>query len=184
MDEIWKPINNYHSLYEVSNMGRVRSLDKFSKHKEGGDQFIKGRILKHAYYSNGYCFVVLSKLGKVKQFMIHRLVAIAFHPNPKKLPEVNHKRGIKDDNRASELEWCTHKENVSHALRTGLINSTGKNNGFARSIIIEKDGIKIPFSTQREASKFLGVKDVNISSAKITGTKCLGYKIYNDEHNN
>lgn len=176
--EIWKDIIGYKGYYQISNMGRVRGLDRYSLHKEGGNQLIKGKILKRAYYSNGYTFVGLSKFGKVKQFLLHRLVAKHFIKNINNYPDVNHKFGIKDDNRASQLEWCTQSQNMIHAINTGLLDSIGGKNPYAHPVKIVKNGEERIFETQRMAAKFIGVKDINIHTAKRTGYNCKGYKIY------
>lgn len=111
-NEIWKPVVGYEGLYEVSNLGRVRSLDRYAKQPKGGLRLIKGRILNQYINRCGYLFVSLSKNGKVKKITIHRLVAQAFIPNPDNLPEVNHKDECKTNNRADNLEYCTRKYNL------------------------------------------------------------------------
>ena len=107
--EIWRGIEGYGGLYEISNLGRVKSLWR----KEA-------RILRPKIY-RGYSNVVLSKghAGK-RHWSVHVLVAQAFIPNPDDKPEVNHLKGRKSDNRVSELEWATSSENKRHAWRIGL----------------------------------------------------------------
>lgn len=112
--EVWKPIEGYEGLYEVSNMGRVKSL------KCGGV-----RILKPGFDNHGYLKVGLYKNGSNATKKIHRLVATHYIPNPSNLPQVNHKKGIKTDNRASELEWVTNRENTSHGKRSRTSRYTG-----------------------------------------------------------
>ena len=111
--EEWKEIDwivGYEKLYEVSNFGNIRYLDT-QKNKKSCN-------------SRGYRVISLANgNGKPKVITVHRLVAIAFIPNPKNLPYVNHKNGIKSDNRVSNLEWCTPLENMKHAWRTGLMES-------------------------------------------------------------
>ena len=87
MKEIWKPIKDYEGYYEVSNFGRVRSLDRYVQHYSK-HRFYQGKILAENEYPNGYKYVNLSKDGKHKTILIHRLVAIAFLPNPNNLTEV------------------------------------------------------------------------------------------------
>lgn len=114
--EIWSEIENFKD-YFVSNFGRIKSLKKNN-----------ARIIKpQALHGNCYFTVLLYQNRKVKPQLIHRLVAKAFIPNPDDKPFVNHINGIKTDNRVDNLEWCTQKENVQHAFKTGLRKEGGKN---------------------------------------------------------
>lgn len=106
-NEIWKDIPGYEGLYQVSNLGRVKSL-------------ITGKKLKELNAATGYLQAVLYKNRIPKRFLIHRLVAETFIKNPNKKPTVNHKNGVKHDNRLKNLEWATYKENMCHAFATGL----------------------------------------------------------------
>ena len=97
MEEIWKDIEGYEGLYQVSNLGRVKSL--------GVDKWHKGRVIKPQFDGlKHYLFVQLYKNKKSKRFNIHRLVAKAFIPNPNNLPQVNHKDEVKTNNNARNLE--------------------------------------------------------------------------------
>ena len=115
--EYWRPVLGYEGLYEVSNLGRVRSLDTYRKGKNGSVRFYKGRILKLSTNGRGYLQVFLCKNRKVKKFKIHRLVAEAFLPNPDNLPEVNHKDENKLNNNAENLEWCDREYNCNFGTR-------------------------------------------------------------------
>lgn len=119
IQEIWKDVKEYEKLYQVSNLGRVRSLDKMVWNGQNYWK-MKGKILKQSKDKDGYLLIGLHLNGKVKNCKVHRLVAIHFIPNPNNLPEVNHKKGNKEDNRFFMLEWCTRKENDMHAIKTGL----------------------------------------------------------------
>ena len=117
----WKPIKGYEGLYEVSDKGQVRSLDRIN-HR--GTKY-KGRILRNRNTPNGYYAVMLSKNGIEKIYTVHRLVATTFIPNPENKEEINHKDGNKKKNILENLEWVTRSENVKHAYKTGL-NPSGK----------------------------------------------------------
>jgi len=103
--EIWKTIEGYEN-YEISNLGRVKSL--------GNNKTRKEKILKPVKDRKGYLVVSLCQNGSMKTCKIHRLVAQAFIPNPENKPQVNHKNEIKTDNRAENLEYCTAKENLNY----------------------------------------------------------------------
>lgn len=113
--EIWKDVGGYEGIYQVSDHGRVRSADRIGQGGQGGRglRLHQGRILRPGI-THGYLKVNLCKYCKVKQLLIHRLVAHAFIENPDNLPHVNHLNGIKNDNRPANLEWCCHRENISH----------------------------------------------------------------------
>lgn len=118
MDEIWKDIKGYEGIYQVSNIGRVRSFDRYTR---GLKKMFKPGCIRKPFDTTGYESVALSNSGD-KTFMVHRLVADAFIPNPKGLPCVNHIDGNKKNNVVSNLEWVTYSENTRHAIRIGLID--------------------------------------------------------------
>lgn len=105
MCEIWKDVEDYKGLYQVSNLGRVRSVDRVVVYSDGIPHLHKSRILKF-YEVRGYSYVTLSKDNKSSHYRVHRLVAEAFVPNINNLSEINHINEDKSDNRASNLEWC------------------------------------------------------------------------------
>lgn len=107
--EIFKDIEGYENLYQVSNLGNVKSLN----YKHTG----KEKILTPDKDRYGYFKVVLHKQGKRKKFFVHRLVAQAFLPNSQNLEQVNHKNEIKTDNRVQNLEFCTPKYNANYGTR-------------------------------------------------------------------
>lgn len=111
MKELWLPIPGYEGRYSVSNYGRVKT------HRYGWN-----RVMKQNHDNCGYLYVEL--LGKKKK--VHRLVAMAFIPNLENKEEVNHKNGVKDDNRVENLEWATRSENQLHSLRVLGNKHTGK----------------------------------------------------------
>lgn len=116
INEIWLPVKGYENIYCVSNLGRVKSLDRKCK----SNRIIKG-ILKTLSNSRfGYLRVGLSNNGKFKTHDVHRLVGIAHIPNPDNLYCLNHKNDIKSDNRVENLEWCNMSHNIREAFRLGL----------------------------------------------------------------
>ena len=115
MREIWKDIEGYEGLYQVSNLGRIKSMPKMC-----GFRYNNERILKNNTDSYGYLYVALCKNKNIKIKLVHRLVAEAFIENKYKKPQVNHKDGIKVNNKVSNLEWCSDKENKQHGILIGL----------------------------------------------------------------
>lgn len=114
MKEFWKEIKGYEGLYEVSSLGRVRSMDRWVAHRDNSKKFIKGKIRKPSSSKNDYLFVMLYKGNQHKFHLIHRLVAEAFLDNPNHLTEVNHKDENKTNNCVYNLEYCTHKYNANY----------------------------------------------------------------------
>lgn len=106
MTEIWKDITGYEGYYQVSNLGRIRSLDRYVFNGQAY-YLVKGSIKVLRHNNWGYCQVKLSKGDKTKMFLVHRLVASAFIPNPDNLPCVNHIDEDKTNNCVDNLEWCS-----------------------------------------------------------------------------
>lgn len=110
MKEIWKDIKGYEGLYQISNLGNVKSMNYNGTGKE--------RILIPGKQPNGYLIVKLSKNGIIKNFLIHRLVGQTFIENPKNLPQVNHIDEDKTNNCVDNLEWCTAEYNNNYGARS------------------------------------------------------------------
>ena len=171
MKEIWKDIEGYEGLYQISNLGKVRSLDRFIVKKNGSIQKYKGRILLASDDMHGYDHVSLSKGSSVKKKKIYRLVAETFIENPDKLKVVNHIDGNKSNNCVSNLEWCSSAVNNKHAWETGLKKSSNKQKEKAsmfiklgknkkRHIICKETGVV--FDSIRKAEK-----EMNINHSRI-----------------
>ncbi len=142
MSEKWVDIKDYKGLYEISDTGKVRNV-------------VKNKTLRISNNGNGYLRVGLRKDDKRRNFLLHRLLALSFIPNPDNKSQVNHINGIKTDNRVENLEWCTNKENNVHAIGTGLLNNRGSSHG--RSKLTEEDVYKIREMAQNKLT------DVDIS---------------------
>ena len=115
--EVWRDINGYEGRYQVSSMGRVKSLERIIIKKDGRKFTVKERVLKPGADGGGYLRVGLCDGEKQKTLKVHRLVCEAFHENPDNKPQVNHINEIKTDNRASNLEWATARENSNFGTR-------------------------------------------------------------------
>lgn len=127
MNEVWKDIQGYEGKYQVSNLGRVKSLARYRKNNGNSQTFQEERILKQSINNCGYCIVELSFEGKRKRYSVHRLVANAFVKNDEGKEQVNHKDENKQNNYADNLEWCTCKENTnygSHNKRMAITKGT------------------------------------------------------------
>jgi len=172
--EIWKDIAGYEGYYQVSDLGRVRSVDRIINRVYKGNTKYKGGILKHNLNHKGYPVVYLSLNSKKKTMSIHRLVALAFIPNPFNLPEVNHigkypdgREGNKLDNRPVSLKWCTGEENLEHARKNKLFKSQkGELNPFSKLknkdvLIIRNSNLKL-----KDLSEIYNVSKTTISDIK------------------
>ena len=146
MEEIWKPIKDYEGLYEVSNLGRVKSLNYRGTGKE--------KILKNIENSKGYFQVGLVKFGKQKVFKVHRLVAEAFIPNPENKPCIDHINTVKSDNRVENLRWVTYKENSNNEKT--LEKFKGENHHFFGKHHTEETKKKISEAQKGEKGSMYG----------------------------
>lgn len=115
--ETWRDVAGYEGLYQVSDFGEVRSLDRLILYTNGAKHLHRGAIIKPVKDRYGYLRVELYKDGKGKWHKVHRLVAQAFIPNPYNLPEINHINEDKTSNVVTNLEYCDHRQNINHGTR-------------------------------------------------------------------
>lgn len=157
--EEWRYIVGYDKMYQISDLGRLKS---FIPHNG-----IPIRIRKLSMTRKGYLQINLFKNTKKRNFLIHQLVGIMFIPNPLGLPEINHKKGIKTDNRAVALEWSTHDDNMAHAFSTGLINNIGTNSPISKLTDEAVLFIRASSLSYAKLAKIYNVGDSTIKSAKF-----------------
>lgn len=168
--EEWKDIVEYQGSYQISNLGRVKSLARYVKSRWGKYRLLKERILKSSQDKDGYFTIGASFKNKPIHLRIHRLVAKAFVPNPSNKPEVNHKDCNKQNNTYSNLEWVDDYEQAQHAWKMGVcLYPKGSKHG--NSKLTEQD---IPIILERiksgEMIKDIA-KDYNIVATAITRIK-------------
>ena len=166
MEEIWKTIEGFEGLYEVSNLGRVRSLDRVRKAGYGSTANIKGKILTPQYLNDRKYLVVHLHRNEVgKHYLIHRLVATAFIDNPNNLPEINHKDENPSNNNVLNLEWCDRKYNTNYGT---ALDRRSRTRG---RVVVQYDieGHEIArYWSAREAARQIGKSQAAISRC------CLG----------
>jgi len=150
--EKWKPVKGYEGLYEASSEGRIRTAEgKTTYTKHHGKRVWKSRVLKDKNPKGRESRNDLWKEGKSKTFLTHRLVAMAFIPNPDNKPCINHIDGNPRNNNITNLEWCTYKENQNHAVVNGI---DGK--AITISLKDKKNGTSIDFHSMARASVYTG----------------------------
>ncbi|QIW89817.1 HNH endonuclease [Bacillus phage Izhevsk] len=149
-----KGIVEYGDSYEVSNLGNVRSIDRYVNSRHG-QRFVKGITMSPSDEKGGYKKVRLKDSSKVKNYRVHRLIALAFLPNPNNLPEVNHKDGNKNNNSVENLEWSSRSDNVQHAFDNGLKTPTVKK---VDKIDIITGEVICTYESLKDASKDVGLK--------------------------
>jgi len=159
-------IKDYEGIYQVSNLGRIRSLDRTLPTARGRNQTFFGRILRPNIHNDGYHARSLQKCGKITIKLVHRIVAAAFIGEPSDGMEVNHKNGDKSDNSIDNLEYLTPSQNCIHAHRTGLRVSP-KGSESRNSILTENDVTEIVSlfgkKTMKDIAKQFGVHDTTVN---------------------
>lgn len=168
--EIWKDVVGYEGLYQVSNLGRVKGLDRKASIGNNNFRSVKGGLLKiRKGEKTNYPFVALTKNHKASLIRVHRIVAEAFIPNPNNYPQVNHKDGDKTNNCVCNLEWVTCSQNTKHAYDNRL-------NKKARPVECLKDGVVIKtYKSALEAERLDGFQSQNIAH-------CCNHKYGHKKH--
>ena len=174
-ETVWKDINGYEGLYQVSSNGEVRRLYKERE----------PRVLVKCLNTIGYKVVTFSKKSERKVFYTHRLIAEYFIPNPENKPQINHKDGIKSNDNISNLEWCSGSENLLHAYKTGLKEVTDK----GKEAISKVNRIKVIntktgeiYKSIRDTAKSANIKDYTLRKRLLNilenNTNFMYYDLY------
>lgn len=187
MKLIVKNLFGYEGLYLIDSLGNVVSCPR-----QQGSRFVSQyKILSTKTNKFGYKEVALSKDGKTKTVLLHRLIATHFVENPNNLPCVNHKNGIKTDNRIENLEWVTRSQNTKHAYNNNLggfrdsanagIKAMNENTQYVLVRLIASDGSEIQFSSAREAADYLETTNDEVTRAirkhqRVKGHYAFGLK--------
>lgn len=160
-EEDWKTYPEY-DFIEASNLGRIRTKDRYVMRKDGRKQFVKGRILKQHDNGNGYLYVSFRTNGKEVRLRVNRIVAITFISNPFDYPVVNHLDNDRTNNAVSNLEWCTRKANEAHKKKFGT--SQVQIQGRSVFAVKPKTSEVFYFETQSEAARRLRISGKHIST--------------------
>ena len=183
-----KNVQGYEGLYIIDSLGNVVSLPK-----QQGSRFVNQyKILNNKINRLGYKEVALTKDGKTKTLLLHRLIAIHFVDNPQNYPCVNHKNGIKTDNRIENLEWCTRSYNTKHAYINNLggfrdfansgIEAMNKNTQYIRVVLISPESKEIEFESSVKAAEYLQTNKDEVTRAirkkqRVKGHLAFGVKL-------
>ena len=186
LNEEFRDIEGYEGKYQISNLGRIKSLPKERGHKD--IKILIQKVKKTGYHSIGLC-----KDGKVKYFHVHRLVGKTFIPNPENKPDINHVNCIKSDNRLENLEWVTSYENNKHARENIVFNTTNTPKGetHVKSLRVgqydDEWNLLSVWACMSDIGRYYNLSTGVINNAIDRGTgKSIGYKwkiISDDEYN-
>lgn len=175
MKEIWKDIKGFEGLYQASNFGRIKSLERHVKHNLVGKLLIKEKIRKTNITTAGYEYVVLAKDGKNKTYLVHRIIAETFIPNPNNKECVNHIDENKSNNNITNLEWCDYTYNNTYKN----IHLRRKTDNVVRKIIqydLDMNEIK-RWNNITDAANYFNAKTSNIiKCCKGERNHCCGFK--------
>lgn len=170
---MFKAVKGYEGIYEVNELGQVRSIDRMVEHKDGRVRKYKGKELKLAMDRARYAVVYLSKNGVVKTCKVHRLVADAFVSNPDNLPEVHHKNHVRNDNRVCNLQWVTRAEQTDDHRRAATSKASS-----TRVRVVGHDIDRI-YDSALAVQRELGISNSYVSLvANGKYEQAKGYRIY------
>lgn len=179
--EIWVDVEGFEDYYQVSSLRKFKSLERYVDHKKYGKMKVNERIMKTWINNRNYHMISLQdKNGERKHFLVHRLFAIAFIPNPHNLPCINHIDGNKQNNDITNLEWVTYADNNTHAYKTGLREHAmkgkfGKDHHCSKFVLQFKDGEFIKeFPGMSEAARETGILISCISKVCLGQRKTAG----------
>ncbi len=167
MKEIWKDVQNFEGLYQVSNLGRIKSFRKSTKYGCQNEY-----ILKPSIANNGYAQVTLYNNTARHKFLVHRLIASAFIPNPDNLPQINHKDENRLNNCVSNLEWCTAEYN--NAYGTARLRAVDTRSKPIEQLSFDGNVLAV-YRSARIASQILGIRKGTLVNAINAHTQCQGY---------
>lgn len=180
MKEEWKDVIGFEGLYKVNNLGNIMRLPKTTNREVYGKIHYDSKLLSNnTLDKDGYVKTALRKNGKRHYLRVHRIVAEAFLENPENKPVVNHKNGIKNDNRVVNLEWATISENTKHGFE--VLGRKGHNGGTNKKVMmIDKNTNEIlkVFNSLQEASDYVGTKTSSTiwKALQDNWRTCKGYK--------
>lgn len=179
--EEWRSIEGYENLYEISSLGRVRSLDRYVDNGKGGIMLLKGRVLKPGKDGGGYLLVILSKDGKPTAFIVHRLVYEAFYGKIPEGMQVNHIDENKSNNTIDNLNVMTSKENINWGTGNERRSKSHINHKALSKAVVQYDlqgNFIAEYPSVAEAGRKLGINLGNISSALKGRIKTAGGYIF------
>lgn len=161
IEERWLPIKEYSGVYEVSDMGRVRSIDRSITTSNSETKFVHGKIIRVSKNPHGYSVVKLSRNGTVKHYQVHRLVLLSFLGRENSKTVANHKNSNRNDNRLTNLEWVTQAQNMRHMVESGR-SLKGEKNKSAKLTPCEVEKIKSYYKKGTETHRSIA-KKFNVS---------------------
>lgn len=177
--EEYRDIKGFEGLYQVSNLGNVKSLERKVWDSRGYYRTVTEKILKARKKGRGYLYVTLSKDGIDDDYYVHQLVACAFIPNPQGLPEVNHLSEDKENNCVENLEWVSHEYNCSYGTRIKRIAEANTNHPKMSKPVIsisKVSGLITEYKSAHEAERITGINNGNIvKCCKGKIKSCGGY---------